>query len=146
MHSARTKISSTRESTSGVSGLGDNGSQVERLKREISHWKTLHARGRDSIILGDANLCYLKWDEEDFQYKELALQVQEYILETSSYQMITSWDELSSTRLRQLDCKYVLSCVCKYKLSQWLLIFLTVNIWGCASLFAKVSVFKIEKY
>ena len=30
-----------REWTSGVSGLGDNSSQVERLKRQISHWKTL---------------------------------------------------------------------------------------------------------
>ena len=40
-----------REWTSGVSVLGDNGSQVERLKRQINHWKTLHAGGRDTIIL-----------------------------------------------------------------------------------------------
>ena len=63
--------------TSRVSGLGDNDSQVWRLKRQINHWKTLHAGGRDTIILGDANLCALKWEEEDFQYKELALQDQE---------------------------------------------------------------------
>ena len=36
--------------TSGVSGLGDNDSQAERLKRQINHWKTLHAGGRDTII------------------------------------------------------------------------------------------------
>ena len=77
-----------REWTSGVSGLGDNGSQGERLKRQINHWKTLHTGGRDTIILGDANLCALKWEEEDYNNKELALQVQEYLLETSSYQMI----------------------------------------------------------
>ena len=64
----------------------------------------------------------------------------------SYYPSLTSWDELSSTRLRQLDCNFMLSCVCKYKLGQWLLLFLTVNIWGCASLVAKVSVSKIEKY
>ena len=68
-----------REWTSGVSGLGDNGSQGERLKRQINHWKTLHTGGRDTIILGDANLCALKWEEEDFHNKEIALQVQEYL-------------------------------------------------------------------
>ena len=48
-----------RECTSGVSGLGDSGSQSERLRRQINHWKTLHAGERDTIILGDANLCAL---------------------------------------------------------------------------------------
>ena len=70
-----------REWTAGVSGLRNNGSQGERLKRHINHWKTLHAGGRDTIILGDANMCALKWEEEDFHHKELALQVQEYLLE-----------------------------------------------------------------
>ena len=77
-----------REWTSGVSGLGDINSQTERLKRQIEHWKTLHTGGRDTIILGDANLCALKWEDENFQHKDLALQVQEYLLETSSYQMV----------------------------------------------------------
>ena len=53
-----------------MSGLDDNGSQSERLKRQVSHWKTLHAGGRDTIILGDANLCALKWEEDTFQNKE----------------------------------------------------------------------------
>ena len=86
-----------REWTSGVSGLGDNSSQVERLKRQISHWKTLHAGGRDTIVLGDANLCALKWEEENFQYKELALQIQEYLLETSSYQLVKEPTRLGNT-------------------------------------------------
>ena len=29
--------------------------------------------------------------------------------------IVTSWDELSSTRLRQLDCKCILSCVSMFK-------------------------------
>ena len=86
-----------REWTSGVSGLGDNSSKVERLKRQISHWKTLHAGGRDTIILGDANLCALKWEEENFQYKELALQIKEYLLETSSYQLVKEPTRLGNT-------------------------------------------------
>ena len=38
----------------------------------------------------------------------------------------TSWNELSSTRLRQLDCTCMLSCVSKCKFSQWLLIYFTL--------------------
>ena len=68
-----------REWTSGVSELDDNGSQSERLKRQVNHWQTLHAGGRDTLILGDANLCALKWEEETFQNKELAFQIQEYM-------------------------------------------------------------------
>ena len=37
----------------------------------------------------------------------------------------TSWYELSSTKLRQLDCTCMLSCVSKCKFSQWLLIYFT---------------------
>ena len=77
-----------REWTSGVSDLGVTNLQTKRLKRQIDHWKTLHTGGRDTIVLGDANLCALKWEEESFQYKDLALQVQEYLLETSSYQIV----------------------------------------------------------
>jgi hypothetical protein len=80
-----------------VSGLGDTSSQVERLERQISHWKTLHARGRDKIVSRDANLCALKWEEENFHYKELALQLQEYLLETSSYQMVKEPIRLGNT-------------------------------------------------
>ena len=36
-------------------------------------------------------------EEEDFQYKELALQVQEYLLETSSYQMIKETTRVETT-------------------------------------------------
>ena len=86
-----------REWTSGVSGLGDNGSQSERLKRQVNQWKTLHTRGGDTIILGDANLCALKWEEETFQNKDLALPIQEYMLETSSYQMVKEPTWLGTT-------------------------------------------------
>ena len=42
-------------------------------------------------------MCALKWEEEDFQYKELALQVNEYLLETSSYQMIKEPTRVETT-------------------------------------------------
>ena len=72
-----------REWTSGVSGLGDTNSQVDRLRRRIDHWRSLHAGGRDVVILGDSNLCAFKWQEEAYQYKTLASMIQDYLLERS---------------------------------------------------------------
>ena len=42
-------------------------------------------------------MCALKGEEEDVQYKELALQVQEYLLEPSSYQMIKEPTRVEAT-------------------------------------------------
>ena len=64
---------------------------------QVNDWKTLYTGGRDTIILGDANLCALKWEDETFQNKELALQIQEYMIETSSYQMVKEPTWLGNT-------------------------------------------------
>jgi hypothetical protein len=50
---------------------------------------------------------------------------EEMIHEHSQAEQLTSWNELSSTRLRQLDCKRMLSCVSKCKFSQWFLMYFT---------------------
>ena len=78
-----------REWTSGVSGLADTNSQAERLARQIMHWKGLNSKKRDTVIMGDANLCALKWGEDTYQHKDLADLVQDYLLETSSFQLVT---------------------------------------------------------
>ena len=44
-----------REWTSGVSGQSDPLSQDDRLCRQINHWKSLHTKNNDVLILGDAN-------------------------------------------------------------------------------------------
>ena len=77
-----------REFTGGVSGLNSIGSQRERLCRQVSPWKSLYAGGRDVVILGDSNLCANQWENENYQRRELAIMVQDYLLEETSYQLV----------------------------------------------------------
>ena len=79
-----------REFTGGISGLGDSGSQEDRLARQICHWKTLSATGRDVLILGDCNLCAHKWENDSYQHKQLASMVQDFMLEEATQQLVTS--------------------------------------------------------
>ena len=78
-----------REWTSGVSGLAEASQQNERLRRQVQHWKTVQQGNKDIIVLGDANLCAHKWEDEGYPYKELAGQILDYLGETLSFQMVT---------------------------------------------------------
>ena len=80
-----------REWTSGVTGLGDEASQIERLTRLIQHWKSLYSRNKDVLILGDANICCFKWNSESFQHKSLAENLQDFLLQTSSFQVVKDY-------------------------------------------------------
>ena len=78
-----------REFTGGVSGLGDTASQQDRLARQIGHWKNLFETGKDVLILGDSNLCAHKWEEDNYNHKQLANMVQDFLLEEASQQLVT---------------------------------------------------------
>jgi hypothetical protein len=80
-----------REFTSGVSGLKDTNAPTERLTRQIKYWKHLHKSNRDIICLGDANLCAIKWYDDNYNEKTLAELVQSSLLETSSSQIIKEY-------------------------------------------------------
>ena len=80
-----------REFTSGVTGLKTLQEQVERLKRMISHWKSLTNSNKDVICLGDANLCAMKWNDSNYQLKEHAEMVQTFLLETESSQLVKQY-------------------------------------------------------
>ena len=80
-----------REWTGGVSGLSDNQSQLERLSRQIRHWRSLYTGGRDVVIMGDTNLCALKWLEQNYQYKNLAEQIQDFLMEKASFQLVKKY-------------------------------------------------------
>ena len=56
-----------REWTGGVTGDSSQASQIDRLKRQIGYWKTLHSQNRDVMCLGDANLCALTWNDNDYE-------------------------------------------------------------------------------
>ena len=46
-----------REWKGGVSHENSQSSQMNRLSRQINHWRDLSNSNRDFIILGDNNLC-----------------------------------------------------------------------------------------
>ena len=77
-----------REFTSGVSGLDDNHSQVERWSRQLRIWKVLFSGTKDVICMGDINLCARRWLDEDFKNKELSDMVQTFMLESASTQLV----------------------------------------------------------
>ena len=39
-------------------------SQLERLEKQIGHWTQLSRANKDVLIMGDANVCALKWNDE----------------------------------------------------------------------------------
>ena len=80
-----------REWKSGVTGLEDQASQLERQARQINHWKSLYSKTRDVLILGDANLCCFKWNAATYQHKPLAEELQDFLLQTSSFQVIKDY-------------------------------------------------------
>ena len=79
-----------REYTGGISGLGIARSQLDKLSRQVSHWKILNETGRDVIILGDSNLCSFQWEKESFSQRKLANRVQDFLLEEASQQFVSS--------------------------------------------------------
>ena len=77
-----------REFMSGVSGLKDSHAQVERLARQVKIWKALCAGTKDVICMGDANLCAMRWLEEDYENKILGDMVQNFMMESSFFQLV----------------------------------------------------------
>ena len=80
-----------REWKSRVNGSDDKNSQLERLQRQINHWRTLYSCGADVVIMGDANLCSFKWNEPSYAHKHLADVLQDFLLENSSFQQIKQY-------------------------------------------------------
>ena len=80
-----------REFSSGVTGLGTSGDQMERLRRMIEHWRSLSNSNKDLVCLGDANLCAMRWNDRDYYLKEQADIVQTFLLETDSSQLVKSF-------------------------------------------------------
>ena len=80
-----------REFTSGVTGLNTLNDQLERLSRMVKHWRSLASSNKDLVCLGDANLCAVKWNDEDYYLKDQAEVVQTFLLETGSSQLVKNF-------------------------------------------------------
>ena len=77
-----------REFTSGVSGLSDMNSQVERWSRQLRIWNILLSGTKDVICMGDTNLCSQRWLEDDYKNKELSDMTHTFMLETACSQLV----------------------------------------------------------
>ena len=80
----------------GVTGEGDNNSQLAHLKQHISQWQELVDTGRNFVALGDANLCAKSWNENNFRYKELANEVQNFLLCETCSQIVNKFTRVQN--------------------------------------------------
>ena len=99
-----------REFTGGVSGCDDMTSQRERLSRMINVWNMISNDNRDSICLGDVNLCGIKWSDHNYCYRELSDMVQTYLLETDSCQLVQDYTRSEIVRGNQLSQSMIDHC------------------------------------
>ena len=74
-----------------MSGLSDIAAQNERLTRQIDHWRSICKSKRDFVSLGDANLCSIKWHDENYHRQEQVAMVQSFLLETASTQLVQGY-------------------------------------------------------
>ena len=95
-----------REWRNGVTGEGDNNSQLAHLKQHISQWKELVDTGRNFVALGDSNLCAKSWNENNFRYKVLANEVQTFLLRETCSQLVNK-----ITRVQKVGNTIQKSCI-----------------------------------
>ena len=80
-----------REWQGGISKLNSQASQSERLDRLVNHWKGLSSSNKDVLILGDANLCAYRWNDDDYNLKNLSNIVHDFLLEESFFQLVKDY-------------------------------------------------------
>ena len=95
-----------REWKNGVTGEGNTTTQLVHLKQHINQWEELVHTGRDFVALGDANLCAMSWNENDFRYKELSNQVQNFLVQENCSQLVNKF-----TRIQKVGNTLQKSCL-----------------------------------
>ena len=71
--------------------ISDRTAQEQRLQRVVQHWRSLAAEDRDIILLGDANLCAMRWNDPDYADKQLADIIQDFNMEENFTQLVSSY-------------------------------------------------------
>ena len=85
-----------REWTNGVTGESDGASQLLHLKQHISQWEKLVRSGRQFVALGDANICAMTWNDHNYRLKELATEIQTFLLQESCSQLVNKYTRIQS--------------------------------------------------
>ena len=71
-----------------MTGESCSPSQLNHVREHISQWKEIANSGRNFVALGDANLCALSWNDQNFRYKELSDEVLNFLLNESCFQLV----------------------------------------------------------
>ena len=95
-----------REWTGAVSRDSSQNAQVDRLERQVEHWKSLSENNRDYIILGDNNLCSKSWLDNNYEKKHLSENVIQFLLEESAVQLVEEY-----TRSELVNNEVQRSCI-----------------------------------
>ena len=95
-----------REWKNGVTGQDDASSQLTHLKHHISQWEEIANTGRNFVTLGDANLCALSWNENNFRHKDLSNEVQTFLLRETCSQLVNKY-----TRVQKVGNTIQRSCL-----------------------------------
>ena len=96
-----------REWTSSKNGRKDSKNQEDDLALLLDIWRNCTASvDKDFVALGDMNLCAKRWDEQDYQHKELANKLKDFMNEENCAQLVDSY-----TRIRSVGGNIQRSCI-----------------------------------
>ena len=77
-------------------------SQVSELEALLD----VDPNNKDFIALGDMNLCGLKWDNQNYEYKDLANKLKDFMNEEDCFQAVNDY-----TRIRSVGDTIQRSCL-----------------------------------
>ena len=87
-----------REWKNGVTGDDSQNGLISDLKLHVEQWTELAETRKDFVLLGDANLCTLSWNEPNYQHKELADQIQQFLVDESCFQIVNKVTRVQNVR------------------------------------------------
>ena len=85
-----------REWKNGVSGESDSASQILHLQQHLSQMEGLLKEDIQMVALGDANVCALHWNNQNFRHKTLSNEIQTFLLQESCYQIVNQYTRIQS--------------------------------------------------
>ena len=85
-----------REWKNGVTGEGDKHIKLEQLQLHVGQWEALVRTGRNFVALGDANLCVLSWNYQNYKHNDLSSEVQRFLIPESCFQLVNKFTRVQS--------------------------------------------------
>ena len=89
-----------------MTGEADHACQVRHLRTHISKMERLVHEGCQVVALGDANMCALHWNDQNYRLKSLANEMQSFLLNESCFQLVDKY-----TRVQNVAGSLQYSCL-----------------------------------